>query len=98
MTDQIIIIIACALATYLTRCGGHLMLSRFGTLNHRVEAALGAVPIAVLTSLVAPYAVNKGPAEAIAVIVAVAISLRYSLIFSVAGGLIVLSVLRSFLL
>ena len=41
------IVLTGALATYLTRIGGHLVLSRFKTIHPRVEAALissGAVP------------------------------------------------------
>ncbi|MBE7638227.1 AzlD family protein [Sneathiella sp. P13V-1] len=94
MNEAVLIIILCAVATYITRIGGHLVLSRFGTLNHRVEAALNAAPIAVLTALVAPYAATKGPAEAIAFSISILISLRFSLLYSVAGGLLVLSLLR----
>lgn len=64
------IILAGGLATYLTRIGGHLVLSRFSSIHPRVEAALNAVPAAVLTTLVAPAAVFSGPAEAAAIIVA----------------------------
>jgi len=64
------IILAGGLATYLTRIGGHLVLSRFSSIHPRVEAALNAVPAAVLTTLVAPAAVFSGPAEAATVIVA----------------------------
>jgi len=64
------IILAGGLATYLTRIGGHLLLSRFSSIHPRVEAALNAVPAAVLTTLVAPAAVFSGPAEAATIIVA----------------------------
>ena len=64
------VILAGALATYLTRIGGHLVLSRFKSIHPRVEAALNAVPAAVLTTLVAPAAVFTGPAETATVIVA----------------------------
>ena len=64
------IILAGGLATYLTRIGGHLVLSRFSSIHPRVEAALAAVPAAVLTTLVAPAAVFSGAAEAATIIVA----------------------------
>ncbi len=64
------IVLAGALATYLTRVGGHLVLSRFSSIHPRVEAALNAVPAAVLTTLVAPAAVFTGPAETATIIVA----------------------------
>ena len=57
------IIIAGAVLTYLTRAGGHLVLSRFDRIHPRVEAGLNAVPAAVLTTLVAPAAIEGGPAE-----------------------------------
>ena len=62
------VVLAGALATYLTRIGGHLVLSRFSSIHPRVEAALDAVPAAVLTTLVAPAAVFTGPAEALTII------------------------------
>ncbi|MFZ2100264.1 MAG: AzlD family protein [Oricola sp.] len=64
------IILAGALATYLTRIGGHLVLSRFSSIHPRVDAALNAVPAAVLTTLVAPAAVYTGPAETATILVA----------------------------
>lgn len=64
------VVLAGALATYLTRIGGHLVLSRFTTIHPRVEAALNAVPAAVLTTLVAPAAVFTGPAETATIVVA----------------------------
>lgn len=70
------IILAGGLATYLTRIGGHLVLSRFSSIHPRVEAALNAVPAAVLTTLVAPAAVFSGPAEA-ATIIVVALAALY---------------------
>jgi hypothetical protein len=48
--DIILLICAAAFVTYLTRIGGHLLLSRFKHINPRVESALEAVPAAVITS------------------------------------------------
>ena len=64
------IVLAGAVATYLTRIGGHLVLSRFKSIHPRIEAALNAVPAAVLTTLVAPAAVFTGPAETATIVVA----------------------------
>lgn len=69
-------ILAGALATYLTRIGGHVILSRFGTIPPRVEAGLNAVPAAVLGSIVAPYAVFSGLAETMTLVVVALASLR----------------------
>jgi len=97
MTDPIPTILLCAIATYLTRTTGHLVLSRFGRLHHRLEAALNSVPPAVLTALVAPYAATNGLVEAIAVLVAAVVSWRFSLLQGVIAGLILLGIARNFL-
>lgn len=76
MSTTVWIILAGALATYLTRIGGHAVLSRFEAIPPRLEAALNAVPAAVLTAIVAPYAASYGPAEAITIIVAIVLALR----------------------
>ncbi|WP_419901784.1 AzlD family protein [Kiloniella sp.] len=94
MHDIIALILACAAATYLTRIGGHVILSRFGSTHYRIEAALVAVPTAVLTALVAPSLLTNGPAEALAILLAGAVALRASLMMSVAAGLISLMALR----
>ncbi len=70
MTTTVWIILAGALATYLTRIGGHLVLSRFPVIHPRVEAALNAVPPAVLTTIVAPSLVYAGPAETATLVIA----------------------------
>lgn len=74
------IILWAAVLTYLTRIGGHLVLSRFETVHPRVEAGLNAVPAAVLTTLVAPAAMTAGPVEWAALIVAVLMSLRFGML------------------
>ena len=70
MSTTFWIIVAGAVVTYLTRIGGHLVLSRFERVHPRVEAALDAVPAAVLTTLVAPALIHAGPAELAALAVA----------------------------
>ncbi len=63
--------------------------------HHRAEAALNAVPVAVLTALIAPAATTKGPAEAIALAITGLLSLRFSLIVSVSSGLASVVALRT---
>ena len=46
MSTTFWIIIAGAVATYLTRIGGHLVISRFDHIHPRVEAGLNAVKTA----------------------------------------------------
>ena len=76
LSTTIWIILAGALVTYLTRIGGHLVLSRFKRIPPRLEAALNAVPAAVLTAIVAPYAVFFGVAEAITIVAAALLAFR----------------------
>jgi uncharacterized membrane protein len=91
------IIVAAAVATYLTRIGGHLVISRFETIHPRVEAGLNAVPAAVLTTLVAPEMLNAGPAEWIAIAVAGLVALRGGLMTMFLAGAAVLIALRQFM-
>lgn len=91
MTTTFWIILAAAVMTYLTRVGGHLVLSRFERIHPRVEAGLNAVPAAVLTTLVAPATLNAGPAEWAALVVAALMSLRWGMLplFLVAGAVLI---------
>lgn len=91
------IIIASAVVTYLTRVGGHLILSRFDKVHFRVEAALNAVPAAVLTTLVAPPAFDHGWKELLVLILCGALSLRLSLLPMFMIGVAVLIGLRHFI-
>ncbi len=80
-----------ALATYLTRVGGHLVLSRFERVHPRVEAGLNAVPAAVLTTLVAPAAMMADPIEWVSLGVAALMSLRFGMLplFLVAAAVLI---------
>lgn len=85
------IIVAGAVATYLTRIGGHVVLSRFKSIPPRVDAALRAVPAAVLTAIVAPYAAFYGVAETLTLLVVGILALRLpSLAIFVIGWVCVL--------
>lgn len=89
------IILCGALATYATRAGGHIVLSRFERIHPRAEAALNAVPAAVLTTLVAPAAVFNGPAEAITLALAVVLGWRAPMLLMVFLGGVLVAVLRA---
>jgi len=93
----ILIIVAGAVLTYLTRIGGHLVLSRFENVPPRVEAALDAVPAAVLTTLVAPELLSAGPAEIVALVAAGLVALRRGMLEMFLTGAIALIVLRQFM-
>lgn len=73
-----IVILLTAIVTYMTRAGGHVVLARFERLHPRVEAALEAVPAAVLITLVMPAALTKGPLEFLAILAAFAAGFRLS--------------------
>ena len=95
MNTIALIIIASAVLTYLTRIGGHLVLSRFERIHPRVEAALNAVPAAVLTTIVAPTFFTHTWQEALALTIAGLAALRLPLLGMFAIGWIVIVVLRA---
>ncbi len=95
MSDTILIILLCAAATYLTRIGGHLIMLRFGQVHHRVEAALAAVPVAILSALVAPSLMSGGVPGVLALGVTALSAMRVSLVISVGLGVAVLLSLRA---
>ena len=68
------------------------MLSRFQRIHPKVEAALNAVPAAVLTTLIAPAAAQGGVAELAALVVAGIAALRGGAlaVFVAGGGTLVL--------
>lgn len=94
VSDHMLVILGGAVATYLTRIGGHLVLSRFRTIHPRIEAGLDAVPAAVLTTLVAPQLVNGGPAEIAALAVTALVSMRYGMLTLFLAGAATLIALR----
>ena len=95
MSTTIWIILAGAAATYFTRIGGYLVVSRF-TLHRRIEAALNAVPAAVLTTLVAPSMLNAGPYEWVALVTSGLVSLRGGMLSIFFAGAAVLILQRNF--
>jgi uncharacterized membrane protein len=94
MSTTVWIILAGAVATYLTRIGGHLILSRFERIHPRLEAGLNAVPAAVLTTLVAPAAVRGSVPELAALVVAGLAALRGGMLAVFLSGAATLIVLR----
>jgi uncharacterized membrane protein len=71
------LILAAAIATYMTRIGGYVLMANMKRIPPRVESALNAVPAAVLTTLVAPPFVNGGWDIKIAMVVAFLVALRF---------------------
>lgn len=97
MSDISWIILAGGLATYLTRIGGHVLLSGRETLPPRLNAALDAVPAAVLTAIVAPSLVFAGPAETVTLVVAALAALYLPPLAMIAVGWATIVALRAFL-
>jgi len=80
------IILAAALATYATRVGGYVLITRMRTLPPRLEQALNAVPAAVLTTLWAPSFFTGGWDIRLALLAAALVSLRYPPLVMLAAG------------
>lgn len=80
------LILAAAVATYATRAGGYVLITRMRTMPPRLEQALNAVPAAVLTTLWAPTFFNSGWDMRLALIVAAMVSLRYPGLTMLAAG------------
>ncbi|MBB4214277.1 putative membrane protein [Rhizobium sp. BK212] len=73
-----LVIFAAAVATFATRIGGYILITRMKSIPPRMEAALNAVPAAVLTTLVAPAFFIGGWESKLALIVALFVGLRVS--------------------
>ena len=69
-------ILAAALATYATRTAGYGLIKSLQTIPPRMEAALNAVPAAVLSALVAPAFVYGGLDVTLTLVLALLIGLR----------------------
>ncbi|OCJ05162.1 hypothetical protein A6U87_14165 [Rhizobium sp. AC44/96] len=75
---MVLIILAAAVATYATRIGGYILITTMKRIPPRMEAALAAVPAAVLTTLVAPAFFTGGWESKLALVVALLVGLRVS--------------------
>jgi len=87
-------ILGMGIATYVTRISG-LLLVRFVDLRGRTRAALEAVPVAVLMSVIAPTVLATGPAETVAAIITMLAAFRLPLLGVVAVGVVSVAVLRA---
>jgi uncharacterized membrane protein len=93
----VLLILAAGVATYLTRIGGYVLITRMSSVPPRLEAALNAVPAAVLTTLVAPTAFYSGWDVKIALLVALAVALRHSGLIMLGGGWLAIMACRHLL-
>lgn len=92
--NSYLLILAMTLVTYATRVGGHVVLSRFSTIPARLSAALEAVPIAVLTALIAP-GIFSGVPELVAGIAVVAAAYRLPAVGVIVVGALAAALLRA---
>jgi uncharacterized membrane protein len=92
--DNLLAILAMAVATYATRIGGMLLGGHLPKTG-RVRQALDALPPAVLTAVIAP-SVIAGSAETIAAGATILAALRLPLIVAVLVGMGSVAILRAF--
>ncbi len=93
-SNVFVLILVLGLVTLATRAGGYLMMLAFKSIHPRVEAALDAVPAAVLTTIVVPVAMTSGWKEALTIVASALIGLRFGLIGIIAFGVGLIVVLR----
>lgn len=89
-------ICAMAVATYATRVGG-LWLLRFVKPTPRMQASLDALPVAVLTAVIAPSLFKGGPADLIAASLTLLAATRLPLLPVVVIGVGSVVILRQLL-
>jgi len=87
-------ILLMALATYLTRVAGFVLVGRL-RLAGRAKAAFDAIPPAILTAVIAPSVLTGGAAEAIAGFLTILAAFRLPLLGTVLVGVAAIVVLRA---
>jgi uncharacterized membrane protein len=80
--------------TYGARIGGYWFVRRY-PLGPRFKAGLEAVPLAVLTALIAPMALATGPAESLATLATLLLAWRLPVLAAVVGGVATVVLLRA---
>lgn len=92
-----LLIATAAAATFLTRIGGYVLVKRLKSMPPRLEAALNAVPAAVLTTLVAPAFFYGEIDVKGAMTASLLIGLRFGAIPMLIGGWAIVMLMRQFL-
>ncbi len=87
-------ILLMALATFLTRVAGFVLVGRF-RLAGRAKAAFDAIPPAILTAVIAPSVLTGGPAEVIAGVVTILAAFCLPLLGTVLVGVAAIVALRA---
>jgi uncharacterized membrane protein len=98
--EAVAAILGMAVVTYLTRIGGLWLMGRVtrasgGVLPPRVEAAMRAIPGAILVAIVAPAVLASGPAQLLAAGVTAVVAARTrSLVLALVVGVAAVWALR----
>ena len=79
--------------TYGARIGGYWFVRRY-PVGPRLKAGLEAVPLAVLTAIIAPMVLATGPAESLAAVATLLLAWRFPVLVAVLGGIITVVLLR----
>jgi len=91
---MVLLIVAAAVVTFMTRIGGYILIIKMTRIPPRVEAALNAVPAAVLTTLVAPAFFIGGWDTKVALLAALLVGLRYPSTYMLVAGWVVVMAWR----
>jgi branched chain amino acid efflux pump len=86
-------IVLMGLVTYLTRIAGLFIAERF-RLEGRAKAAFDAIPVSVLTAVIAPTLLTSTVAESLAGVVTILAALRLPLLGTVIVGVAAVVALR----
>ena len=97
MSDIWLVVVFAGALTYATRIAGYLIVVRIGAIPPRLDAALNAVPAAVLTTIVTPALVGGGWPEKVAIIACFFLTFRLPLIVTVALGTAFVALARAYL-
>lgn len=90
----LVAILAMAVATYATRISGFLV-GHWLPAAGPVRRGFDALPIAVLTALIAPV-ILSGRAEMVGALVAAALALRAPMLVALVGGIVTVALVRGF--
>ena len=93
-TQLVWMVCVCGVVTLFNRLAGHYILVWFEPIHYRVEAALEAVPMAVMVTLVVPAALTGGWVEWVSLAIAMVLMTRVPFVVAVIGAMAVLLTLR----
>jgi uncharacterized membrane protein len=92
--QTLLTVIAMMAVTYGARIGGYWFVRRYAP-GPRLKAGLEAVPLAVLTAIIAPTVLATGPAESLAAVITLLLAWRLPVLAAVLGGVAAVVFLRA---